>query len=57
MKNIVDVSLERIAQLATLAGYKSREVATVNDMFLNSSDDVMFTRFAYLIAKELGDDK
>ena len=54
MKNIADVSLERIAELAQLAGYQPNEVKTVADMLVNSQHDVMFVRFAYLVAEEIG---
>ena len=56
MKNIEDISLERIHTLQLKAGFVPRKEKSVEDMLFNSNADVMFTRFAYLIAKELQDD-
>lgn len=48
MKKIDDVMLERIIELATLAGYKPS-----GKILKDALDEHIFVKFAYLIAKEL----
>ena len=54
-KTIESIDLSRIDELAKQAGYIPKPVVTALDMLTNSQADVIFVRFAYLIAKELAD--
>lgn len=53
MPTIENISLERIEELAKKAGHKPHTEHTVMDVLTNQQSNVMFTRFAYLIAAEL----
>jgi hypothetical protein len=55
VKDITNVSLGHISDLAKLAGYVPEAEVGVLEMLKNSQAEVMFVRFAYLVAKELAD--